>query len=146
MFYLYICYLCYLDLCTQTGVQHDFHIWWCACRLAVKRGVPIVEQKLLSFWNIWIHPRFLIKFVLLNLSFLCSVLFTTYHCLYLFSFFVWPLYCLPFELWLLIATAFSILKLFLLVLYMAINTCLYMYIFDQKSYYFNFWSDIKDDR
>ena len=41
-------YLCYLYLFTHTGVQHDFHITWCSCRLTVTRRVSHVEQELLS--------------------------------------------------------------------------------------------------
>ena len=33
----------------NTGVQHDFHIRLCLCRLIVTRRVPPVEQDLLIF-------------------------------------------------------------------------------------------------
>ena len=32
---------------TYTGVQHDFHIKWCSCRVTVKRRVSLVEQELI---------------------------------------------------------------------------------------------------
>jgi hypothetical protein len=41
-------YLCVLYLFTYTGVQHDFHVRWCWCHLAVTRRVTIVEQELLT--------------------------------------------------------------------------------------------------
>jgi hypothetical protein len=33
---------------TYTGVQHDFHIRWCSCRLTVTRRVPLVKQEMLT--------------------------------------------------------------------------------------------------
>jgi hypothetical protein len=41
-------HLCYLYLFTNTGLQHDFKIRWCSCRLAITRRVPLVETKLLT--------------------------------------------------------------------------------------------------
>ena len=32
---------------TYTGVQHDFHIKWCSCRVTVKRRVSLVKQELI---------------------------------------------------------------------------------------------------
>ena len=39
-------YLFYLYLFTYTGVQHDFHVRGCSCRLTVTRRVSHVEQEL----------------------------------------------------------------------------------------------------
>jgi hypothetical protein len=36
-------YLCYFYLFKNNGIQHDFHIRWCSCRLAVTRWMPHVE-------------------------------------------------------------------------------------------------------
>ena len=41
-------YICYLYLFMYTGVQHDFHIRWCLCRLTVIWLVSHVEQELLT--------------------------------------------------------------------------------------------------
>jgi hypothetical protein len=41
-------YLCFLCLFTHTGVQHDFHVRWSWCHLAVTRRVAIVEQELFT--------------------------------------------------------------------------------------------------
>jgi len=35
-------------LFTHTGVQHDFHVTWCLCRLTVTRRVSLVEQEPLN--------------------------------------------------------------------------------------------------
>ena len=40
--------VCYLYLFMYTGVQHDFHIRWCLCRLTVIWLVSHVEQELLT--------------------------------------------------------------------------------------------------
>jgi hypothetical protein len=47
------CFICYLYLFTYIGVQHDFHITRCLCRLIVTRWVPLVEQK--PFQKTWVH-------------------------------------------------------------------------------------------
>jgi len=41
-------YLCYLYLFTYTGAQHDFHVRWCSCCLAVTWQVSLVERELLA--------------------------------------------------------------------------------------------------
>ena len=45
--YVICIYLCYLYLFTYIGVQHDFNITWCSCRLTVTR-VSHVEDELLT--------------------------------------------------------------------------------------------------
>jgi hypothetical protein len=40
------CFICYLYLFTFTGVQHDFHLTWCSCLLAITRRVSLVKQEL----------------------------------------------------------------------------------------------------
>jgi len=54
---------------TYTGVWHDFHIRWCSCRLAVTGRVSHVhmKQELLTPSEHLSSPRFLVRFVLLNL-------------------------------------------------------------------------------
>ena len=41
-------YSCYLCLFPHSGVQHDFHIRWYSCRLAVTWRVSRLEQELLA--------------------------------------------------------------------------------------------------
>ena len=49
----FMLYLCYLYSFTYTGVQHDFHIIWCSCRLTVTRQVSHLEHELLTLQE---HP------------------------------------------------------------------------------------------
>ena len=49
-------YLCYLYLFTYTGVQHDFNIRWCSCRLTVTWQMSHVEQELLTLPQHLISP------------------------------------------------------------------------------------------
>jgi hypothetical protein len=43
------CSICYLNLFTYIGVQHDFHIRWCSCRVTFIQHVPLVRQELPTF-------------------------------------------------------------------------------------------------
>ena len=72
MFHLWYFHLFYLF--TYPGVQHNFNIAWCLCRLAITRRVPLVEQKLTTSRSTWVHPKFSVEFELLN------ILFSVYSC------------------------------------------------------------------
>jgi hypothetical protein len=59
--------LCYLCLFMHTDVQHDFHVWWCSCRLTVTRRMLLVEQELLTLLVHLSSSQFLWGFMSLNL-------------------------------------------------------------------------------
>ena len=71
---------------TLTGVQHDFHIRWCSCRLTITRRVSIVDQELITC----VH-RFVDSSCCTICNFVSSVL-SIIVCL--FSLFCWSLYYL----------------------------------------------------
>jgi hypothetical protein len=52
-------YWCYLYLFMYTGVQQDFHISWCSCRLTVTQQVSHVELEQLPF----LEPEFTTVFL-----------------------------------------------------------------------------------
>jgi hypothetical protein len=57
-------------------VQHDFDIWWCSCHLTVtRRGVTSGAGTGNPTGSTWVHPRFLVGFIFLDLKFsvLCIV-------------------------------------------------------------------------
>ena len=81
--YVICIYLCYLYLLTYNGVQHDFHIRWCSCRVTITRRVSLVEKKLLTLPESLSSP-----------SVFSGIRFVD-HCL---SVFFWALYCLSFDL------------------------------------------------
>jgi hypothetical protein len=97
----------YLYLFTHNGVQHDFFIRWCSCRLTVTRRMTLEEQELLTF------PEHLCSFIpgfcgacvdqsLVFCEVFCGSLFV---CL---SLIFCPLYCLSFfDLRLMITPNFS---------------------------------------
>ena len=76
-------FMFYLYLFTQTGVEHDFHVRCCSCRLTVRRRVV---QLTTAFSGVCV-ARFLLFCVMF-----CRSLFVS------LSFFFFPLYCLPFDL------------------------------------------------
>ena len=70
------CSICYLNLFTYIGVQHDFHIRWCSCRVTFIQHVPLVRQELPTFPE---HPSphrgfFLYCFFLFDLQLLQTFL------------------------------------------------------------------------
>jgi hypothetical protein len=84
----------YLYLFTYTGVQHDFHIRWCSCRLTVTWRVLHVKQELLTTPEHLSSPP-----VYSELCIAWSLVFCAMFCRSLFvflSFYFWPLYCLSF--------------------------------------------------
>jgi hypothetical protein len=92
-------------LIAYTCVQHDFNITWCLCRLKVALRVSPVEQELFTGLE---HPRSPPYFFLFleRVGGSCCSIFTVLSiCRSLFVllfFFFWSLYCLSFELRLLI--------------------------------------------
>ena len=87
-------YLCYLYLFKYTGVQHDFHIRWCSCRLTVAWRVSHVKQELLTTPEHLNSPP-----VYSGVCIARSLVFCATLCRSLFvflSFFFWPLYSLSF--------------------------------------------------
>jgi hypothetical protein len=75
----YVVGVCYLYLFTHTGVQHDFHIRRCSCRLTVTRRVPLVEQELLTLSEHLSSPP-VFSGVCVTQSFVLCVCFVD-HCL-----------------------------------------------------------------
>jgi hypothetical protein len=70
------CSICYLNLFTYIGVQHDFHIRWYSCRVTLIQRVPLVRQELLILPE---HPSphrvfFLYCFFLFDLQLLQTFL------------------------------------------------------------------------
>ena len=105
----------YLYLFTYTGVQHDFHIRWCSCRLSltVGRRVSLVEQELLTLPEQQSSPP-----VFSGVRVARAIVFCVVFCRSLFvllSSFLWSLSCLSFDLRLL-ATPLEFSKLFFLYL------------------------------
>jgi hypothetical protein len=80
-----------LYLFTHTGVQNDFHIRRCSCRLTVTRRVPLVEQELLTLSEHLGSPP-----VLSGVRVARSLIFCVMFCSSLFVLFLWPLCCLCF--------------------------------------------------
>ena len=64
-------------LITYTGVQSNFHIWWCLCHLQATRWVPCVEQELTSYRKSWVHPLVFCGVVVAQ----CLAFFFVDHCL-----------------------------------------------------------------
>ena len=69
-------------------VQHDFDIWWCSCHLTVtRRGVTSGAGTGNPTGSTWVHPRFIVGFIFLDLKFsvLCIVddywFFYLSHCI-----------------------------------------------------------------
>ena len=112
--------LFYNALFNTRGVQHGFHVTWCSCPLTVTRRVSLVGLKLLTLlehvsspgikWSCIVKSLvFCVVFVdhclsrcfgvlfcfgfIPNLAIAFSILFRSYHYLYLF---IWPLYCMSF--------------------------------------------------
>ena len=84
----------YLYLFTYTGVQHDFHIRWCSCRLTVTWRVLHVKQELLTtpehLSSPPVYSELCIAWSLVFCAMLCRSLFV------FLSFFFWLLCCLSF--------------------------------------------------
>jgi hypothetical protein len=89
-----------LYLFTYTGFQHNFHIRWCSCRLTVTLWVSHVEQELLTFLEHLTSPL-----VFSGVCVAWYLVFCVDHCLSFCPF--WTLYCLSFDLRLLIAPLVS---------------------------------------
>jgi len=50
-----------------SNVQHDFHIRWCSCHLAVAKRVQSVDQELVALPEKLSSPPFSVGFVMLSL-------------------------------------------------------------------------------
>ena len=75
------CFICYLYLFTFTGVQHEFHLTWCSCLLAITRRVSLVKQELSTL------PEHLITTPVFNVVHVAeSLVFCVVFCISLFLF------------------------------------------------------------
>jgi hypothetical protein len=77
----------------SNGIQQDFHIRRCSCRLAVTQRMPHVEQELSTI------PKYIpsVSEVPVARSLFCKVMFCR-SLFVLLSFFAWPVYCLSLDL------------------------------------------------
>ena len=90
MRYCFIYVICYLYIFTYNGVQKQFPYLMMFVTFTVSRRASLVEQELLNIP--WVHLRFLVGFVLLDLRF--SLYCFVDDCLFFCSSFghciVWP--------------------------------------------------------
>ena len=95
----FMLYLCYLYLLTYICMQHDFHIRWYLYRLIDTTGITSVVGTAYPSGEPESTPVFPWGSCYSKFNVLCIIL-SIIFCL--FVWFLWPLYCVPFKLRLLI--------------------------------------------